>query len=103
MEVVRSLHECGANLHAATTTGATPAYSASEDGPVGVVRALHELGANLDAAETDGWTPAHIASQEGHVEVVRALPEGGGAASSGGSNTRKTPPHPREAPFTAWR
>ena len=44
VEVVRALHELGADVNRAKHNGCTPTYIAAENGHVEVVRALHELG-----------------------------------------------------------
>ena len=72
-KVLRLLSFHGADLNAATKTGGTPAFIASENGHVDVVRALGELGADVNDATKSGATPAFIASQEGHAHVVQAL------------------------------
>ena len=71
MEVVRVLHELGANVETPANDGCTPAFVAAQEGHAEVVRVLHELGASVETPTNDGDTPVFMAAQEGHVEVTR--------------------------------
>lgn len=71
--VVAALVELGADVHAATVTGATPLHIAAENGHADVVQLLIQLGAETNAVTQSGATPMHAAVENGNADVVAYL------------------------------
>lgn len=73
-ELVSSLHQHGANIHAVDSRGQTPLHIAAAHGHSAVMSMLVTQGANLNAIDNAGNTPAHVAVQNGMdaVELLRS-------------------------------
>ena len=61
VEVLKVLHELGANMNTPDNEGKTPVWAAAEGGCVEVVKALGELGADIVSTDEDGKTPLEVA------------------------------------------
>ena len=87
-EVVKILLEAGANMNAATSTGATALYHAAKNGDIAIVTTLLAMhGVDVNAARAGGVTALLIASHNGDIKVVEALLAAGAdvnTASNGG-------------------
>ena len=64
MNVIRLLHELGANENTSDNDGTTPVNTAAHGGHCDVIRLLHELGADVNAADDSGRAPVHVAALE---------------------------------------
>lgn len=65
----------GADVHATTSQGYTPLYTASARGHVRIVQVLLDRGANINVESNAGSTPFYVACEQGHVDVVKVLIE----------------------------
>jgi hypothetical protein len=82
-EVVKQLHEEGADANAQEVDGWTPLHWASSLGHGAAVQQLLEAGADANAKEhNEGWTPLHWASSLGHDAAVWQLLEAGADANA---------------------
>ncbi|CAE8597607.1 unnamed protein product [Polarella glacialis] len=75
--VLELLQKVGADLEAASGTGATPAFLAANFGRTKVLRLLLESKANLETLTIEGMAPAHEAASSGRVKVLEFLREVG--------------------------
>lgn len=86
IEVVKFMAEAGANMEAASDTGAwigcTPLHLAARRGHVPVVRYLVGAGAKLEAVDDHVQTPLLRAAVGGFSETVRCLLEAGANADA---------------------
>ena len=74
VEMVRVLHELGADIEAPNGDGKTPVGIAAQKGLVEMVKVLHELGANVETPQNeDGDTPLSLAEKKGRQDVVDLL------------------------------
>eukprot|EP00049_Salpingoeca_infusionum_P019193 m.360675 g.360675 ORF g.360675 m.360675 type:complete len:899 (-) comp19145_c0_seq1:271-2967(-) len=95
VNMVRLLHDKGADVDAMSHTGSTPLREAAFRGFVEVVQELHRRGASISHTDEMGWTPLHIAAQEGHLRLVEFLCEKAPRIVdiNAVSTTNKTPLH----------
>jgi len=73
LEVVRVLHEAGANVESEDAEGGRAMHFCASTGQVGAIKTLHELGASVESETHHGTRPIHIAAREGQVEALGAL------------------------------
>ncbi len=78
-EVVRSLLQSGADVHAKRDDGASALTLAAREGHTEIVHLLLEAGAN---AKSEGWALL-LASEGGHDEIVAALLQAGAPVNPG--------------------
>ena len=72
-DVIRALHELGADIRAANSNGTTPMATAAYYGQAHTIRVLYELGASVACCDSGGVTPICCAASEGHCSAVDAL------------------------------
>lgn len=63
----------GADINAATETGATIIHDVASNWDVTVAEFLFEKGANIHAVNSFGQTALHLAASTDHIEMVRWL------------------------------
>ena len=74
VEVLRVLHEFGADLNAASGIGTTPADIAASKGDANMLNVLlFELGAKLYTQNGQGYEFARIAASNGFAEIINVL------------------------------
>lgn len=74
-EVIRALHDVGANFNNANNNGNTPIFVAAQNGHTDSIRALHAGGSDVNKTNNQGSTPAITAAQNGHFDAILALYE----------------------------
>ena len=62
MEVVKLLHDLGANITTPSNDGATPVFAAANNGHMEMVNLLHGLRADITTPCNDGATPVYAAA-----------------------------------------
>ena len=73
MTVMQLAVQLGASLERKDGKGATPLFSACEQGRIKIVRALIAAGAVLTTCNRDEEAPLYIAALRGHAEVVQVM------------------------------
>eukprot|EP00919_Chromeraceae_sp_WS-2016_P019066 GHVR01045430.1.p1 GENE.GHVR01045430.1~~GHVR01045430.1.p1 ORF type:complete len:110 (-),score=17.58 GHVR01045430.1:89-418(-) len=77
MNVIKWLHENGADLEKKDNDGYTALCMASQEGHLDVVKWLIQKGASVNTTNNEGTTPLIFASGKGHVNVIKLLHENG--------------------------
>ena len=72
-EVVKLLHDYGAQVDLQDNDGWSALMFASDNGHTEVIKLLHEHGAQVDLQNNGGWSALMTASLNGHTEVVKLL------------------------------
>ena len=72
-EVVKQLHQYGAQVDLQNNNGSTALMGACQNGHSEVVKLLHQYGAQVDLQNNNGSTALMGACQNGHSEVVKLL------------------------------
>ena len=83
----------GADINAATETGATIIHDVASNWDVTVAEFLFERGANIHAVNSNGQTPLHLAASTDHIEMVRWLLQKGAHLDTVTSEEFQTPIH----------
>ena len=83
----------GADINAATETGATIIHDVASNWDVTVAEFLFERGANIHAVNSSGQTPLHLAASTDHIEMVRWLLEKGAHLDVMTSEESQSPIH----------
>jgi ankyrin repeat protein len=86
VEDLELLVEAGGSVHGGGVKGASPLYSAAQNGRSASVSALVRLKADVNAANDNGATPLFAAAQGGHVGCVESLLGLGADANQAKSN-----------------
>ena len=90
VNIIRLLHQAGAELEIRTNFGSTPLHVAAFIDHRECVALLLMLGAKIDSVDTNNETPLHYASSGGKTETAKLLIECG-AVTSLRNNDGKTP------------
>ena len=72
-EMASVLIDCGAEIDAKKTDGATPLHLVSNIGYVETAKMLMARGANINAKNGYGETPLHLAAKSIQTEIARLL------------------------------
>ena len=83
----------GADINAATETGATIIHDVASNWDMTVAEFLFERGANIHAVNNSGQTPLHLAASTDHVEMVRWLLQKGAHLDAMTSEELQSPLH----------
>jgi len=73
LDILRFLHENGAELNQEENGKITPLHKAAQYGHLCVVEYLVNHKADINAKNKDAWTPLHLASDNDHLSVVEFL------------------------------
>jgi len=73
LDILRFLHENGAELNQEDNGKITPLHRAAQYGHHGVVEYLVNQKAEINAKDNDNQTPLHLAAENGHLSVVEYL------------------------------
>ena len=76
------LVDVGAAKDQAANAGATPLFTAAQNGKLDVVRILVNVGATKDQPDNNSRTPLWVAARNGHLDIVRFLVEVGASQRS---------------------
>jgi ankyrin repeat protein len=77
LEVVKQLHQKGADIHVTDKRGQTALHEAAKSGNLDVVKWLYEKGADIHVTDKRGQTALHDAAKSGNLDVVKWLDEKG--------------------------
>ena len=77
LELVQSLFEQGADIHATNSYGGTPLQAAAVNGQSDTISYLINQGADVNARDASGWSALYFALNAGHTAAVKVLIESG--------------------------
>lgn len=92
-QLIEQLLTDGADVNAATESGATVIHDVASNWDVTVAEFLFERGANIHVINSLGQSPLHLASSTDHVEMVKWLLEKGAHLDGKTAIEMQTPLH----------